>query len=139
MKRRSLTLLVLGGAVVLLAAAGGLMAWHPWSRAAAVKDDGADASTEFVKISDVTVDQLRSIELVGRAGTIELDNVEGAWQIVKPAPLVLKSIPLNDLLYSVTTLSSERVIEERPEDLAPYGLDTPGRHRAPAPGLGRGP
>ena len=37
----------------------------------------------------------------------------------------LKQEPLNDLLFSVTTLSSERVIEERPDDLAPYGLAKP--------------
>jgi hypothetical protein len=125
LKRRSLTLLLLGGAVVLLAAAGGLVAWHPWSRGNAAEATGADAATQFVTISNVTVDQLRSIELVGRAGTIELDNVEGTWRIVKPAVLDLKSSPLNDLLYSVTTLSSERVIEEHPKDLAPYGLDAP--------------
>ena len=34
MKRRTLTLLVLGGAIVLLAAAAGLVAWHPWTLAA---------------------------------------------------------------------------------------------------------
>jgi hypothetical protein len=125
LKRRTLTLLALGGALVLLGAAGGIVAWHPWSRATAAKDAGVEASTQFVTISNVTVDQLRSIELVGKAGTIELDSVEGTWKIVKPAVLGLKTGPLNDLLYSVTTLSSERVIEEHPKDLAPYGLDAP--------------
>lgn len=125
MKRRSLTLLALGGAVALLAAAGGLAAWHPWSRADAAGAVEAEPAMSFVAISNVAVDQLRSIELVGKAGTIELDSVEGAWKIVRPAVLELKEAPLNDLLFSVTTLSSERIIEENPRDLAPYGLDEP--------------
>ena len=132
MKRRSRTLLVLGAAVALLAAAGGVAAWHPWSRPAAGSGGGPDApaGAQFVTIMDVKADQIRSISLTSAAGTIELDNVEGAWKIVKPAPLALKQGPLNDLLYSVTTLSSERVIEERPKDLAPYGLDEARRHGA---------
>jgi hypothetical protein len=79
----------------------------------------------FVTISSVTADQVRSITLVSAAGVIELDDVEGTWQIVKPAVMAVKDAPLNDLLFSVTTLSSERVIEENPKDLAPYGLDKP--------------
>ncbi len=132
MKRRSLTLLALGGAIVLLVAAGVLVAWHPWTRAAGATASGAGgAATEaeppakFVTISALSVDSLQSIELASRPGTIELDDVEGIWKIVKPAVLAVKQGPLQDLLYSVTNLSSERVIEEHPANLAQYGLEPP--------------
>lgn len=127
MNRRSRMLLILGAAVALLAAAFAVVAWHPWRTAADDSPDpaGAEPPRQFVAISQLEASRLRSIALTSAAGTIELDNVEGAWKIVRPAPLALKPGPLNDLVFSVTTLSSERVIEERPEDLAPYGLDPP--------------
>jgi hypothetical protein len=125
-RRRPLTLLVLGGSVALLAAGAGIVAWHPWSRGAAAGASTSGAGTaQFVTILDVKADQLRSIALTSAAGTIELDNVEGSWKIVRPATLALKQAPLDDLLYSVTALSSERVIEELPRDLSIYGLDDP--------------
>jgi hypothetical protein len=124
MKRRPLTLIVLGAAVLLLALIGGLLAWHPWgaSPAAAASAASAEPPMKFVQISQVSQDLLRSIELIGPAGPITLDRAKGAWQIVKPAVLGVKKAPMDDLLYSLANLASERVIEEKPADLSIYGL-----------------
>ena len=125
MKRRSLTLLVLGAAIVLLAAAGGLVAWHPWSRAAETAAAPSEPPLAFVPLLQFDQDLIRSVQLTSLAGTIELDDVQGTWQIVKPAVLGVKKSARDDLLYSLSSLSSERVIEEHPADLSPYGLDKP--------------
>lgn len=126
MNRRARMLAVLGGAVALIAAAAAVVAWHPWrADGGSAAPDETEPPLQFVAISQLEASRLRSIALTSAAGTIELDNVEGAWKIVRPGLLGLKQEPLNDLVYSVTTLSSERVIEERPRDLAPYGLDPP--------------
>ena len=125
MKRRALTLVVLGACVVLLGAVGGLLAWHPWSRASADATAPSDPPLKFVPISQVGQDLLRSIELIGPAGSIELDNLEGSWQIVKPAVLKVNKSRMDDLLFSLANLGSERVIEESPRDLSIYGLEPP--------------
>ncbi len=126
MKRRSVTLLALGGVIVLLAAAGGLAAWHPWSAPPAAQGNQTEQPPQkFVAISQVSQDLIRSVQLISLAGTIELDDVQGAWKIVKPAVLDVKKSNLDDLLYSLSNLSSERVIEEHAGDLSPYGLDKP--------------
>jgi hypothetical protein len=131
MKRRPLTLIVLGAVVLLVAAVGGLLAWHPWgvaaASAAAASTAAASAANagppmKFVQISEVSQDLLRSIELIGPAGSITLDNAKGSWQIVKPAVLGVKKSSMDDLLYSLANLASERVIEEKPADLSIYGL-----------------
>jgi hypothetical protein len=125
-KRRSVTLLLLAAAIVILAAVGGLVAWHPWSPpAAADSAQPAEPPRAFVQILKFDQDLIRSIQLITRAGTIELDDVQGAWKIMKPAELGVKKAPLGDLLYSLSNLMSERVIEEHAADLAPYGLDMP--------------
>jgi hypothetical protein len=124
-KRRSLTLLLLAAAIVILAAVGGLVAWHPWSPPAADAAQPAEPPRAFVQILRFDQDLIRTIELTSRAGTIELDDVQGAWKIMKPTELGVKKAPLGDLLYSLSNLMSERVIEEHAAALAPYGLDTP--------------
>jgi hypothetical protein len=125
-KRRAFTLVVLAAGIVLVAAAGGLVAWHPWKKPAAPAAAGSAAPPPtFVTLLSVSQELLRSIALVGPAGTIELDNAGGQWRISKPAVLRVKQDPMNDLLYSIANLSSERVIEENPQDLSVYGLKPP--------------
>jgi hypothetical protein len=134
-KRRALTLVVLGAAVVVLAGVGAVVARHPWGTGAAAgtagvvgspgAPGGPAAPMKFVQISQVSQDLLRSIELVGSAGTITLGNARGSWQIVKPALLGVRKAPMDDLLYSLANLVSERVIEESPHDPGIYGLDPP--------------
>jgi hypothetical protein len=122
-KRRALTLVVLAGAVVLVAAAGSLVAWHPWDKGTAPADQPAQKTV--VSISELDQGLIRSIELISAKATIELDSIQGTWRIVKPAPLGVKAGPMADLLYSITNLRSDRVIEEHPRSLTPYGLDSP--------------
>ncbi len=132
MRRRSLTLLVLGCALALVAAAGGLVAWHPWTSAGSEsaaapggEAGGAQPPQAFVPILQYDQDLIRSVALTSAAGTIELDEVQGTWKIVKPALLEVKKSALDDLLYSLSNLASERVIEDHPRDLSIYGLDRP--------------
>jgi hypothetical protein len=125
-KRRSLTLLLLLGGVILVIAAGVLVAWHPWTaRATASGQDAAPPASAFVQLSQVSQDLLRTIDLTSITGTITLDDASGKWRIVKPAVLDVKKAPMDDLLYSIANLASERVIEEKPADLTIYGLQPP--------------
>lgn len=123
MKRRVLTLVILAAGIVLVAAAGALLAWRPWAATAAMA--AAAPPARFVQLMAVAPELLRSIELIEPAGTIELDSAGGLWEIVKPAVLKVKQSAMNDLLYSLGNLASERVIEESPKDLSIYGLLPP--------------
>ena len=126
MKRRSLTLLVLAAALVILAAVTGIIAWHPWSPDG-VNTQAVDGQPpmEFVTISEIDQNQVKSVQLVSASGTIELVRSQNTWEMAKPGKLDVKPGPVQDLLYSISNLVSERVIEEQPEGLEPYGLDIP--------------
>jgi hypothetical protein len=125
-KRRSLTLLVLAAALAILAAVTGIIAWHPWSPGG-VNTQAADDQppVEFVTISEIDQNQVKSVQLVSASGTIELVRSRNTWEMAKPGKLDVKPGPVQDLLYSISNLASERVIEEQPESLEPYGLDIP--------------
>ena len=88
MKRRSLTLLLLGAGVLLVAAAGVLLTLHPWGAAPAAAETAASPPLTFVQLLQLSPDLLRSIQLIGPTGTIELDSAKGTWEgIPSPRPV----------------------------------------------------
>ena len=126
MRRRALTLLVLGGAVVILAAVSIIVAWRPWASEPLDSSDASGETTmEFVTISELDQNRITSIELSGPSGVIELVRSGNAWKITKPAALEVKPGAVFDILYSLSSLSSERVVEDEGTALASYGLLPP--------------
>ena len=110
-------------AVVVLAALGGA-AW--WSEKKQKADAGKPAADAPPKILTIPEDQFKQIQLVKKASdTTTLSKADGKWRIVQPKPLAADQDSVSSLVSSLSSLTSDRVIEDKPSDYSSYGLTSP--------------
>ena len=57
--------------------------------------------------------------------TLELTHAGKEWSITKPAPAKPKEDRLSTLLFTLEVVKGSRLVEEKPRNLAKYGLDKP--------------
>ena len=110
-------------AAAVLAALGGAV-W--WSNKKEKADAGKPAADAPPKILTIPEDQFKQIELVKKAGdTTEVSKASGKWQIVLPKPLAADESSVTSLVSSLASLTSDRLIEDKPSDYSSYGLTSP--------------
>jgi len=110
-------------AVVVLAALGGAVWWSEKKQTAEASKPPADAAPKILTIPD---DQFKQIELVKKAAdTTLLAKADGKWQIQKPKPLAADQDSVTSLVSSLSSLTSDRLIEDKASDLSSYGLAAP--------------
>src|SRR5579863_280076 len=113
---------LIAAAVVLLVLGGGVW-WSEKRQKAEASKPPTDAPPKILSIPD---DQFKEIELSKKAGdTTDLTKVDGKWQITKPKPLAADQDSVSSLVSSLSSLASDRVIEEKAGDLSQYGLNAP--------------
>jgi hypothetical protein len=109
-------------AVGVLAILGGYAWWanrHPTS-------DKSSADKTSPKILTLTADQITGFRLAKTgADAVVLSKTGDKWQITAPQELPADSDAVNGLTGAVAPLTSDRLIEEKPQSLAPFGLDHP--------------
>jgi hypothetical protein len=116
MTRRSGTLL---GVLVVLAALIGayLLVTRPKPSA---------PTPALITLSKGDKDKIVRVTLTDRPeGTLTLVKKDGAWSVQPPVTGALEDVAIDNLLYSFSSLNAERVIAEKPTDLAQYGLAPP--------------
>jgi hypothetical protein len=110
-------------ALVVLAALGGAAWWSEKKEKADAAKPSPDAPPKILTIPE---DQFKRIQLVKKAGdTTELAKADGKWQIVQPKPLAADQDSVTSLVSSLASLTSDRLIDDRPSDYSPYGFTTP--------------
>ena len=118
MKLRELSI-----AMVVLVALLGVLYWsnhHKASEDAGVKAS-AEASPKILEFKSGDVSGL----LIHRKDQPEIRlsrNESGAWQITKPKPLAADQDSVSSVISTLSTLTSERLLEEKVSDVAAYGL-----------------
>ena len=109
-------------AVGVLAILGGYAWWanrHPTS-------DKSAADKTSPKILTLTADQITGFRLAKTgADPVVLSKSGDKWQITAPQELPADADAVNGLTGAVAPLSSDRLIEDNPQSLAPFGLDHP--------------
>jgi Domain of unknown function (DUF4340) len=112
-------------AAVVLAALSGVLYWsnrHPAS------ESTAKASIDTPpKILTLKQDDISKLE-IKRKGGESLDLAKGdsgKWQITAPKPLGADQEAVTNLLSAVSSLNSERLVEDKASDLNQYGLAQP--------------
>jgi len=109
----SFLLLVLSGAI-----------W--WSNKKAATADKAPVESTTVKLLNVTEDQVQEIEIKKRAGeSIRLQRHDSNWQIAAPEPLRADPDAVSSMLSTLSSLSSDRTVDEKATSLDQYGLTQP--------------
>jgi len=112
-------------AAVVLAALSGVLYWsnrHPAS------ENTAKASLDTPpKILTLKQDEISKLEIKKKGGeALDLAKGDsGRWQITAPKPLGADQEAVSSLLSTVSSLSSDRLVEDKATDLAQYGLAQP--------------
>jgi len=111
-------------AVIVLAALGGGVYWSDRKKAAEEKEPAKDAPPKVLTIAE---DQFKSISLKKAAGdtTVVQKSAAGKWEIAQPKPLAADQDSVSSLVSTLSSLTSDRLIEESTSDLASYGLASP--------------
>lgn len=99
-----------------------------------------DSNVSAFDLKDKTVlafekDKIFGLKLGLGAETVALERpatspdggLSEEWAIVAPAKAAAKRWKINSLLWALTSLKAVSFADENPKDLAPYGLDKPGK------------
>jgi hypothetical protein len=94
-----------------------------WSNRKAATADKTPAENATVKLLNLPEDQIQNIEIKKRGGEIvQLQRSESKWVIAAPEPLRADADAVSSMLSTLSTLSSDRTIEEKAGSLEQYGL-----------------
>ncbi|HWE51468.1 MAG TPA: DUF4340 domain-containing protein [Bryobacteraceae bacterium] len=107
-------------AVGVLAVLGGLVWWtnkHPSTGADAKK---ADATPKIISLDPGQMQQIR----IAKPGSdpVMLKKLADVWTITEPKPMDADSEAVGPLTGALGTITADRVIDENPSTLEPYGL-----------------
>ena len=118
MRFRGLTI----AAVLLLGLAVGLYFADKQKATEAAKPP-ADAPPKILVIPDGDITKVTLKKKTG--DPVVLQKANNKWQMVAPKPFLVDQEAANTLAAAASTVSSDRVIEDKATDLASYGLATP--------------
>jgi hypothetical protein len=111
-------------AVVILAALGGGVYWSNKTKEAADKAPPKDAAPKILTIPDADFKTI-SLKKTNSDPTVVQKSDAGKWQITAPKPLPADQDSVSSLVSTLSSITSDRLIEDKPSDLTPYGLSTP--------------
>ncbi len=112
-------------AAVVLAALLGLVHWSKKAKSNEASKPFADTTPKLLSIPE---DQFRRIEIrkAGtQAATIVEKDASGKWEITAPQKLAADQDAMSSMVSTLSSLSSDKLIEEKASDLASYGLASP--------------
>ena len=110
-------------AIVVLAALTGALYWSNRQKPA----DAAASADAPPKILTLKQEDISKID-IKKKGADELvlaKDGSGKWQITSPQPLSVEQSAVSPMLSSLSTLTSERLVEDKASDLGQYGLSDP--------------
>ncbi len=112
-------------AVIVLAALVGALYWSNHHKAADTAQVSADTPPKILTINE---SEIRKLELKKKDGddTVLSKDNSGKWQIDGPKPLSADSSAVSGVLSALSSLTAERLVDEKASDLSRYGLATPG-------------
>lgn len=109
--------------VVLLALVGTLY----WSEHRKPKEEttvSADTSPAILKLDEGSITRV-DLKKKDAAPIVLAKNSAGAWQITDPKPLSADQSAVSSMVSTLSSLRSERMVDEKPSDLSAYGLAQP--------------
>src|SRR5436309_150704 len=97
-----------------------------WSNKRAAIADKAPAESTTTKLVSIPEEQFREIEIKHRSGeTVQLQRNDSKWQITAPIPLPADADAVSSMLTALSSLSSDRTVEDKATSLDQYGLTQP--------------
>src|SRR5260370_33057858 len=94
-----------------------------WSNKKAARADKTRVETATVKLLNLPEEQFEDIEINKRTGEpIQLKRNDSKWLIAGAEPLRADPDAVSSMLSTISSLSSDRTVEEKASSLEPYGL-----------------
>jgi len=88
------------------------------------KRPASDAPEVKAKAFTVDADQIEEIQIKPATGDASrVQKINGTWQLVEPEKADADQGQISNAATSLATLEINRVVDENPTDLAPYGLN----------------
>ena len=115
---------LLVGAVVLLVLAGLVF----WSERSKESESATKSAGETPKLVTLNSDDVQRVDMIrqGNAEPVVLEkDKSGSWQLTAPKPARADSETVGTLVSTFTTLSWDRLVEEKAANLSEFGLDRP--------------
>jgi hypothetical protein len=109
-------------AALVLAGLGGLVWWSNKSEAAKASKPDAKAAPKILELKDADIKQIEIVHHEGETTVVKKD-ASGKWSITAPQALAADQTAVGALTSAVTSLSSDRVVDENAASLSSYGLD----------------
>lgn len=110
-------------AAALLAILAGGVWWSIREKKAEENKPSADTSPKILTIPE---DQMAQVELRKRdAPPVVLKKQGDKWMMTEPKPMSTDSSAVGSITSTLSSLASDRVVEDKAADLSPYGLNNP--------------
>ncbi len=111
-------------AVALLAVLGGVTYWS--NRKQQSGEGKSSAETAALKMLSIPADQVKEIRLKRTVdSTLLRKGNDGKWQIVEPKPERADQDAVDSMVSTLSSLTADKLIDEKAADLAAYGLKPP--------------
>ena len=109
-------------AIVVLAGLTGALYWS--NRQKPAETASADAPPKILTLKQEDIAKI-DLKKKGADELVLAKDSGGKWQITAPQPLSVEQSTVSPMLSSLSSLSSERLVEEKAGDLGQYGLSDP--------------
>ena len=109
-------------AIVVLAGLTGALYWS--NRQKPTETASADAPPKILTLKEDDISKI-GLKKKGADELVLARDGSGKWQITAPKPLSVEQSTVSPMLSSLSTLTSERLVEEKASDFGQYGLSDP--------------
>jgi hypothetical protein len=111
-------------AAAVLAGLGGLLYWSNRSEEAKSGKPDPKAAPKILELKEADIKQIEIRHREGETTVVKKDDA-GKWSITAPRPLAADQTAVGAITSAVTSLSSDRLVDENATDLPSYGLEPP--------------
>jgi hypothetical protein len=109
---------------IILAGLSGTLYWSNHHKPADTTEASADVPPKILAVKEADISKF-DLKKNGAEQVGGERNSAGQWRITSPMPLAADQSAVSSLLGTLSSLNSERLVEDKAGNLAPYGLDAP--------------
>jgi len=110
-------------AAAVLAALGGVLYWSNHHKQTDTVQAAVDTPPKILSLNDSDVNR---VELKKKDGAeLVLQKQDGKWQITSPQQLHADDSAVSGMISSLSSLSSDRLVEDKADNVGQFGLQSP--------------
>jgi hypothetical protein len=111
-------------AVLVFFALAGVLYWSEHRKPEETTKAAADAPPSILKLDEASITRLE-VKKTETPPVLLARGASGEWTLIEPKPLGADQSTVSSMLSTISSLDSQRLVEEKAGDLKRYGLDQP--------------